>query len=134
RQLFGYVPQDNFLFSTTIRNNIAFTNPLSSNESVHRAADLSYIHHDIESFPEGYETVVGERGVSLSGGQKQRISIARALIQTPEILILDDSLSAVDAETETAILRNIEQNRSGKTNIITAHRMSAVRNADLILV
>lgn len=134
RQLFGYVPQDNFLFSTTIRNNIAFTNPESSNESVHRAADLSYIHHDIESFPEGYETVVGERGVSLSGGQKQRISIARALIQTPEILILDDSLSAVDAETETAILRNIEQHRAGKTNIITAHRMSAVRNADLILV
>lgn len=134
RHLFGYVPQDNFLFSTSIKNNIAFTDPDINIEAVYRAADLSYIHEDILSFPEGYETVVGERGVSLSGGQKQRISIARALIQDPEILILDDSLSAVDAETETAILKNIEENRSGKTNIITAHRMSAVRNADLILV
>ena len=120
--------------STSIKNNIAFTDPDINIEAVYRAADLSYIHEDILSFPEGYETVVGERGVSLSGGQKQRISIARALIQDPEILILDDSLSAVDAETETAILKNIEENRSGKTNIITAHRMSAVRNADLILV
>lgn len=134
RRLFGYVPQDNFLFSTTIKNNIAFTNPEINIEAVYRAADLSYIHEDILSFQEGYDTVVGERGVSLSGGQKQRISIARALIQDPDILILDDSLSAVDAETEMAILTNIEQNRSGKTNIITAHRMSAVRDADLILV
>lgn len=134
RQLFGYVPQDNFLFSTTIRNNIAFTNPDINIEKVYRAADLSYIHQDITAFPAGYDTIVGERGVSLSGGQKQRISIARALIENPEVLILDDSLSAVDAETETAILNNIEQNRRGKTNIITAHRMSAVRGADLILV
>ena len=134
RQLFGYVPQDNFLFSTTIRNNIAFINPDASLEQVQKAADLSYIHQDITAFPKGYDTIVGERGVSLSGGQKQRISIARALMNNPEILILDDSLSAVDAETETAILRNIEQNRAGKTNIITAHRMSAVRNADLIIV
>ncbi|WP_213810225.1 ABC transporter ATP-binding protein [Jeotgalicoccus sp. WY2] len=134
RQLFGYVPQDNFLFSTTIRNNIAFTNPDINIEKIYRAAELSYIHQDITAFPAGYDTIVGERGVSLSGGQKQRISIARALIENPEVLILDDSLSAVDAETETAILNNIEQNRRGKTNIITAHRMSAVRDADLILV
>lgn len=134
RSRFGYVPQDNFLFSTTIRNNIAFTDPTLSDKTIHEAADLSYIHKDIIDFPEGYETIVGERGVSLSGGQKQRISIARALIQAPDILILDDSLSAVDAETEKAILRNIKKVRSDKTNIITAHRMSAVRDADLILV
>ena len=134
RSRFGYVPQDNFLFSTTIRNNIAFTDPALSDKTIHEAADLSYIHKDIIDFPDGYETIVGERGVSLSGGQKQRISIARALIQAPDILILDDSLSAVDAETEKAILRNIKKVRSDKTNIITAHRMSAVRDADLILV
>lgn len=134
RRLFGYVPQDNFLFSTTIKNNIAFTDPKINIDEVYRVADLSYIHQDILAFPKQYETIVGERGVSLSGGQKQRISIARALIQNPSILILDDSLSAVDAETEMTILTNIEQNRAGKTNIITAHRMSAVRDADIILV
>lgn len=134
REKFGYVSQDNFLFSTTIRNNIAFTDPTLSDKTIHEAADLAYIHNDIMDFHDGYETIVGERGVSLSGGQKQRISIARALIQSPDILILDDSLSAVDAETEKAILANIKKVRSDKTNIITAHRMSAVRDADLILV
>ena len=95
---------------------------------------MSYIHNDILAFPEGYDTVVGERGVSLSGGQKQRISIARALIMNPPVLILDDSLSAVDAETEEHILENMQNVRQGKTNIITAHRMSAVSHADMIIV
>lgn len=134
RAQFGYVPQEHFLFSTTIRNNIAFSNPELGDDVVSEAARLSYIHEDIEAFPEGYDTVVGERGVSLSGGQKQRISIARALIMDPEVLILDDSLSAVDAETEEQILSNMHANREGKTNIITAHRMSAVSHADLIIV
>ncbi|WP_271396437.1 ABC transporter transmembrane domain-containing protein [Salinicoccus roseus] len=134
RSQFGYVPQDHFLFSTTIRNNIAFSNPDLPDEDIFHAASLSHIHEDISGFPDGYGTVVGERGVSLSGGQKQRISIARALIKDPEVLILDDSLSAVDAETEERILSNIQSNRAGKTNIITAHRMSAVSHADLIIV
>ena len=134
RDQFGYVPQDHFLFSTTIRENIAFVNPEIDDSEVYRATKLAYVHDDIEGFTEGYDTVVGERGVSLSGGQKQRISIARALISNPEVLILDDSLSAVDAETEEAILNNLKDTRQGKTNIITAHRMSAVAHADLIVV
>ncbi len=134
RGQFGYVPQDHFLFSTTIRNNIAFSNPEADDEQVEYAARLGHIHEDIRSFSEAYGTVVGERGVSLSGGQKQRISIARALIMDPEVLILDDSLSAVDAETEERILSNMQAKRKGKTNIITAHRMSAVSHADLIIV
>ncbi|CAD2076423.1 ABC transporter ATP-binding protein [Phocicoccus pinnipedialis] len=134
RKKFGLVPQENFLFSTTIRDNIAFTNPGAPMEEIIEAAKNSYIHHDIERFQYGYDTVVGQRGVSLSGGQKQRISIARALIMDPDVLILDDSLSAVDAETEKAILNNLEKLRSGKTNIITAHRMSAVMDADKIIV
>lgn len=134
RGQFGYVPQEHFLFSTTIRNNIAFSNPQLNDAAVREAARLSHIHEDIQAFPEGYNTVVGERGVSLSGGQKQRISIARALIMDPEVLILDDSLSAVDAETEERILSNMQEARKGKTNIITAHRMSAVSHANLIIV
>lgn len=134
RAQFGYVPQDHFLFSTSIRNNIAFSNPEIDNQYIYEASRLSYIHNDILAFPEGYDTVVGERGVSLSGGQKQRISIARALIMNPPVLILDDSLSAVDAETEEHILENMQNVRQGKTNIITAHRMSAVSHADMIIV
>ncbi|MFC3419629.1 ABC transporter transmembrane domain-containing protein [Salinicoccus hispanicus] len=134
RRQFGYVPQDHFLFSTSIQNNIAFSNPEIEKEEIYHAARLSHVHEDIKGFTEGYETVVGERGVSVSGGQKQRISIARALIMDPEVLILDDSLSAVDAETEEQILTNLQNSRAGKTNIITAHRMSAVSHADLIIV
>ena len=134
RQKFGIVPQENFLFSTTIKDNIAFANPDLSMDKIIEAAKNSYIHHDIERFQYGYDTVVGQRGVSLSGGQKQRISIARALIMDPDVLILDDSLSAVDAETEKNILNNLEILRKGKTNIITAHRMSAVMEADKIIV
>lgn len=134
RDRFGYVPQENFLFSTTIRDNIAFSSPDIDDEEIKEAAFLSDIHEDIKGFAEGYQTIVGERGVSLSGGQKQRISIARALIMDPPVLILDDSLSAVDAETEERILANMQADRAGKTNIITAHRMSAVMKADLIIV
>lgn len=134
RDRFGYVPQEHFLFSTTIRKNIAFSNPELDDSVIFEASTLSDIHKDILNFHDGYDTVVGERGVSLSGGQKQRISIARALIMEPEVLILDDSLSAVDAETEEKILNNMQKARKGRTNIITAHRMSAVKNADLIIV
>ncbi|MGV3489326.1 MAG: ABC transporter transmembrane domain-containing protein [Tuberibacillus sp.] len=134
RESIGYVPQDHFLFSASIAENIAFARPDASFEDVQRAAKLARIHDDIVAFPEGYDTVVGERGVTLSGGQKQRISIARALILEPEIMILDDSLSAVDADTEEAILRSLKETRGNKTTMISAHRMSAVQHADLILV
>lgn len=134
RAMFGYVPQDNFLFSTTIRENIAFAAPNSTEQHIQQAAEMSYVHHDILNFPQGYDTIVGERGVSLSGGQKQRVSIARAVISDPPVLMFDDSLSAVDADTEEHILNNMRNQRQGKTNIITAHRMSAVSHADLIIV
>ncbi|PRX42782.1 ATP-binding cassette subfamily B protein [Planifilum fimeticola] len=134
RKAFGYVPQDHFLFSATIAENIAFGKPDATREEIERAARLACIHEDILQFPKGYDTVVGERGVTLSGGQKQRISIARALLIDPEILILDDSLSAVDAKTETAILQALRANRANRTTIITAHRLSAVEKADHILV
>lgn len=134
REAIGYVPQDHFLFSATIAENIAFARPEATQEEIERAATLARIHDDIVAFTEGYKTVVGERGVTLSGGQKQRISIARALLMEPEIMILDDSLSAVDADTEEAILRSLKETRGNKTTMISAHRMSAVQHADLILV
>ncbi|MGN7410305.1 MULTISPECIES: ABC transporter ATP-binding protein [unclassified Sporosarcina] len=134
RESIGYVPQDHFLFSTTLAENIAFTNPTVPTEEIHNAARLAHIHDDIEGFAEGYRTIVGERGVSLSGGQKQRISIARALLMQPELLILDDSLSAVDAKTEEAILRSLKETRSGETTIITSHRLSAIQHAHQIIV
>lgn len=134
RESIGYVPQDHFLFSTTLSENIAFTNPNIAAEKIYHAARLAHIHDDILAFTEGYATVVGERGVSLSGGQKQRVSIARALIMEPEILILDDSLSAVDAKTEEAILASLKQTRTGKTTMITSHRLSAIQHAHTILV
>jgi ATP-binding cassette subfamily B protein len=134
RKAIGYVPQDHFLFSATIEENIAFGAPEATMDEVIHAAKLANIHNDIEQFEEGYKTLVGERGVTLSGGQKQRISIARALLMNPEILILDDSLSAVDAHTEEAILAALRENRAGKTTLISAHRLSAIEHADLILV
>lgn len=134
REAIGYVPQEHFLFSTTISGNIAFARPEATLEEVQEAAKLAYIHEDILNFTNGYETVVGERGVSLSGGQKQRISIARALMMKPELLILDDSLSAVDAKTEEAILSSLKETRSGQTTIITSHRLSAIQHAHQILV
>ncbi len=134
RESIGYVPQDHFLFSTTLAENIAFTNPNIATENIYEAARLAHIHDDIVGFTEGYDTVVGERGVSLSGGQKQRVSIARALIMEPELLILDDSLSAVDAKTEEAILESLKLTRTGETTIITSHRLSAIQHAHKIIV
>lgn len=135
RGLIGYVPQDQILFALSIRDNIRFANPeLSEEEQVIRAAQLCGVYEDIKSMPDGLDTLLGERGVSLSGGQKQRLAMSRALITNPEILILDDSLSAVDAKTEHVILENLKQERAGKTTIITAHRLSAIVHADLILV
>ncbi|WP_219375247.1 ABC transporter transmembrane domain-containing protein [Bacillus mycoides] len=134
RSAISYVPQDHFLFSASIGENIAFGTADATYKEISRAADIACIHNDIFQFPEGYDTVVGERGVSLSGGQKQRISIARALLTNAEILILDDCLSAVDAKTEETILTALKRERAEKTTIITAHRLSAIQHANLILV
>jgi ATP-binding cassette, subfamily B, multidrug efflux pump len=130
----GYVPQDHVLFSRTIRENILFGKEDASEEEIEKAIQLAYFKKDLENLRMGLETLVGEKGVSLSGGQKQRVSIARALIKDPEILILDDSLSAVDAKTESNIIKNIQKERSGKTTIITTHRLSSVQHADQIIV
>ncbi|PRD10727.1 ABC transporter ATP-binding protein [Bacillus sp. MYb56] len=134
RSAISYVPQDHFLFSASIGENIAFGKADATYKEISRAADIACIHNDIFQFSEGYDTVVGERGVSLSGGQKQRISIARALLTNAEILILDDCLSAVDAKTEETILTALKRERAEKTTIITAHRLSAIQHANLILV
>lgn len=133
REAIGYVPQDQFLFSTTVRDNIRFGKPDAPQE-VTKIAKLVAVDEDILGFENGYDTIVGERGVSLSGGQKQRLAIARALIMNPELLILDDALSAVDAKTEEQILANLKENRSDKTTIISAHRLSSVEHANLIIV
>lgn len=130
----GYVPQDHVLFSRTVKENILFGKQNATEEDIAKAIESSAFKKDLEMLPEGLQTLVGEKGVSLSGGQKQRISIARALIANPEILILDDSLSAVDAKTEATIIENIRNERKGKTTIITTHRLSAVQHADWIIV
>lgn len=134
RENTGYVPQDGFLFSTTIRENIAFGKIDASDEEIIEAAKLARVWEDIKGFPEGLDTVVGERGITLSGGQQQRVAIARALVKDPDILVLDDSLSAVDADTERQILGNIREFRAGRSTLIVSHRVSAVQDADLILV
>ena len=133
RNFCAYVPQDNFLFSDTIKNNIAFASDNSDIDSVVASAKLSDVHDNIAEFPEGYETVLGERGVTVSGGQKQRISIARALMKDASILILDDSVSAVDTATERIILSNLRKNRLGKTTILIAHRISTVEQMDKVI-
>lgn len=130
----GYVPQDHVLFSRTIRENILFGKEDATEEEINEAVRMAYFENDLKNLPLGMETLVGEKGVSLSGGQKQRVSIARALIKNPEILILDDSLSAVDAKTEAKIIENIGLVRNGKTTIITTHRLSAIQHADHIIV
>ncbi|WP_421102253.1 ABC transporter ATP-binding protein [Sporosarcina psychrophila] len=134
RDWIGYVPQDHVLFSRSVRDNILFGRPDATEADIAETIRLSYFEKDLEMLPEGLETLVGEKGVALSGGQKQRISIARALVKNPEILILDDSLSAVDAKTEAKIIENIQTERSGKTTIITTHRLSAIQHADWIIV
>lgn len=134
RENIAYVPQDNFLFSDTLKSNIAFGAEEEDMVRIVQATQAACIHENIISFPDGYETIVGERGVTLSGGQKQRSSIARALMKDAPILILDDALSAVDTDTEEHILRNLKENRQGKTTILIAHRISTIQNADVIMV
>lgn len=132
--LISYVPQEHIMFSKTVRYNIEFGLKEATEKQVLEAADWADLSKDLERMPEGLDTIVGEKGVTLSGGQKQRISIARALIRQPELLILDDSLSAVDAQTERTIINHIERVRKDKTNMIVSHRLSAVQSADLIIV
>ncbi|HZK70193.1 MAG TPA: ABC transporter ATP-binding protein, partial [Clostridia bacterium] len=134
RDNFGLIPQDNFLFHSLITNNIKFFNDIFTDEDVIKATQDSCIYESIMGFPKGFDTILGERGVNLSGGQKQRISIARALIKNPEILILDDALCAVDTITEAQILENIKRVRDNKSSIIIAHRISAVKDANIIIV
>lgn len=134
RDCIGYAPQDNFLFSDTIKKNISFADETLSDGKIAEAADFSDVRNNIENFSEGYETMIGERGVTLSGGQKQRISISRAVIKNPKILVLDDSVSAVDIKTEETILSNIRKLRKGKTTILIASRVSTVEKLDKVLV
>ena len=133
RKFAAYVPQDNFLFSDTIASNISFASETGDEELIKMAAELSDVHDNISQFTLGYETVLGERGVTVSGGQKQRISIARALMKDANILILDDSVSAVDVKTEKKILENLRRVRKGKTTILIAHRITTVEQMDKIL-
>lgn len=134
RNSIGYVPQDPFLFSDTINNNIKFGKDDTSDKAVIEAAKSAVVHSNILNFSQGYETVLGERGITLSGGQKQRISMARAFIKTPRILLLDDCLSAVDTETEKEILNNLNKITKNRTTLIVSHRISSVKNADQIIV
>src|SRR5699024_364381 len=134
RSALGYVPQDSFLFSESIKNNIKFGNPEANEEAVIKAAKNASIHQNIINFQTGYDTVLDERGLTVSGGQKQRISLARALIQDPKIFLFDDSLSAVDTETEEEILKNLKNIAKDKTTIIVSHRISTIKNADKIII
>ena len=134
RKDIGFVPQDPFLFSDTISNNIKFGNEKATNQEIINAAKKAVVHQNILDFKDGYNTILGERGVTLSGGQKQRVSIARAIIKNPQILIFDDCLSAVDTETEERILTNLEQVSKNKTTFIISHRVSSAKNADQIII
>jgi len=134
RQAIGYVPQDAFLFSDSIKNNIKFGKEEATDKEVFEAAKNAAVHNNIVGFSNGYDTVLGERGISLSGGQKQRVSIARAIIKDPKILLFDDCLSAVDTETEEEILQNLNNISDKKTTIIVSHRVSSAKNADTIIV
>ena len=134
RNSIGFVPQDAFLFSDSIKNNIKFGSVNATDEDVIKASKDAVVHENIIKFAKGYETVLGERGITLSGGQKQRVSIARAIIKNPQILLLDDCLSAVDTETEELILNNLNKVSQGKTTIIVSHRISSAKNADKIIV
>jgi len=129
----AFVPQEPFLFSTSIRKNVAFGAPDATAEHLERAVENAHFREDLKGFPQGIDTIVGERGVTLSGGQKQRAALARALAVDAPVLVLDDALSAVDSRTETAILANLRRVRRGRTVFIVAHRVSAVRDADMIV-
>src|SRR5208337_859106 len=134
RHEIGFVPQETFLFSESIRENIAFGVTGATDEDIRTAARAANIADDIEAFPDRYRTLVGERGLTLSGGQKQRTAIARALIRSPRILVLDDALSSVDTQTEDKILNHLREVMQGRTTIFISHRVSTVRNADMIAV
>ena len=134
RNSIGIVPQDAFLFSDSIKNNIMFGKENATDEQVHSAAKSAVVHDNIMGFNKQYETVLGERGITLSGGQKQRVSIARAIIKNPPILLFDDCLSAVDTQTEEAILNNLNEICKDKTTIIVSHRVSSAKNADKIII
>jgi ATP-binding cassette subfamily B protein len=136
RQSIGYVPQDGFLFSATITENIALGIEIdeTTKAKAEEYAKIASVYENIAEFEEGFDTMIGERGVRLSGGQKQRLAIARALIKAPTILILDDSVSAVDTKTEEDILENLTKIREGKTTLIIAHRISTIKHADRIIV
>ena len=134
RKNIGYVPQDNFLFSISIRDNIAFSDTSMSMESVSAAAKSAQVNDNIMDFPEKFDTILGERGVTLSGGQKQRVSIARAIAKDPKIMILDDSLSAVDTKTEKLILEGLKKVMQNKTAVVVSHRISTIKDADEIIV
>lgn len=134
RKNIGYVPQENFLFSTTIRENIAFSDTYMGMEKISDAAKIAQVYDNIMDFPEKFDTILGERGITLSGGQKQRVSIARAIAKDPKIIILDDSMSAVDTKTEELILKGLKQVMKNRTSIIVAHRISTIKDADEIIV
>jgi ATP-binding cassette subfamily B multidrug efflux pump len=134
RRSIGYVPQDPFLFSTTVRENVSFGLDDADESLVRRATAIAGVSDDIAAFPRGYDTVVGERGITLSGGQKQRLTLARAVIIDPPILVLDDALSSVDARTERTILAALENIMRQRTSIVIAHRISTIQDADLIVV
>jgi ATP-binding cassette subfamily B protein len=134
RRNIGFVTQEAFLFSESIKDNISFGMPDATEAEIIEAARLAGIHDDISEFPHGYQTIVGERGITLSGGQKQRTSLARALARNPKILILDDAMSAVDTHTEERILSNLRKVMKGRTSIIISHRVSTVKDADEIVV
>ena len=134
RNIMGVVPQQPFLFSDTIAHNIRFGKPEATEQEIEKAAKQAAVHDNIVEFTAGYETMLGERGITLSGGQKQRVSIARALIKNPKILLLDDCLSAVDTETEEAILNELKDNNKNTSTIIVCHRVSSAKNADYIMI
>ncbi len=134
RNSIGVVPQDAFLFSDSIKNNIKFGKEDATDQEVEKAAKNAVVHDNIIGFNKGYDTILGERGITLSGGQKQRVSIARAIIKNPAVLLFDDCLSAVDTETEEAILNNLYEICKDKTTIIVSHRVSSAKNADKIII
>jgi ATP-binding cassette subfamily B protein len=134
RKSIGYVPQDTFLFSDTIRENIAYGKIDATDKEIEEAARLAQIYDEVMDFPEGMNTVIGERGMTLSGGQRQRIAIARAILMNPPILLLDDALSSVDIQTEERVLEGLEEFLRGKTSILITHRIAPLRRADRIIV